>query len=424
RKLEQAGAGESTTGRDLKRMLADIDHVLSLSAERAAADEGPWWERLGPRFPALVSRASRLLAMLSGREAAERSWEQLRDQVAAAADWWDGAEAQGLLEELRRLDQARWERFRSRPEEALAAARDALAAATGTWAELTLARPPLGRAGGAGTPVPPQTWAHSPGEGAAAVPDGRPGAAALLAADRLLCALERLSAARAELEAHLSEVRREVARLESRLTVLQRKIAQTLERLAATGLMDSEEYRKWSGWQQEAALLAVDPNADPERVSALERLVDQERPVVEAAVSARQDVDAALRLHLDALQRRQGAAGGWPPTSAWFGTADWGVGGYGGDMWAASWSALALAEAMAQADLWADAARADALRADAARADSGGWLQDPLWLGDWNGVQEVAGGGNWPGDDPGPDDEWSGDDWPADDPGAGDDWNL
>ncbi|MBX5437052.1 MAG: hypothetical protein IRZ33_07530, partial [Alicyclobacillaceae bacterium] len=264
-KLERCGAGDGPTCQDLRRILADIDHVTSLDAVRAADDEGPWWERLGPRFPVLVSRASHVLAMMAGGGAAERGWAEARDRLEALIRWWEGPEAREGLDQLMAQEKSQGDRLRERLDAVLPAARE-------------LARLP-----------------------------GGTGPSALLSADRLLESAEQLAGLRGELESRLVEMRRERAEIHSRVSDLQRRIADALEVLAEAGMLDTEEYRKWSDWQREAAALAQGRDVALDRVRALERQVDLERPVVDAAVAARRSPDDTLRRRADELAQRHGS---------------------------------------------------------------------------------------------------------------------
>lgn len=266
RRLEEAGAKETTACSHLKTTLLDAKELASFTALQAVEDaNAALVQRVGADLSGLLNRASVLLTYMGDWNLLKQERQKLRDRVRALVEDLDSNDSRAKEREIAR-SLPDWQRsYEADKESFLSAARAVLSGC--------------------------EREAQSPRE-------------AVVQADALLGLNEQGLQLSKRLNRQWEHKQEHVLELEARLRVLSRQVAEALAKLADANLMDSQEYRKLSEWQQDVHRMQESSTADETRVERMEEKVENEIKVVEAAVSARSRVDSSLQEHLDRLVRR------------------------------------------------------------------------------------------------------------------------
>lgn len=308
KRLREQGGDQTSACRDLAEAAEDVTHIRSLSAEAAASDtETALMDRLRGPLTELINRSTQLLHFLADPDAQPTRLTELATRLQAALDTWQTADVQALWPLVEQAEDA--------------------------WAKAHYARVEAWRA---------QVKQLLQADAQAQTP--------VLRADALLQTAAEGQRLRRDLEEHATAAKRAFAQWGARVDALETAIGEALRQLAAANLATSEEYQKWSGWQQQMAdLRAQGLGHGAGRMRSWEKRVEAEQRVVEATVAAHDDVDEMMQRHLDQLVRRHGTDIPTPWTAR-RGQVQTHLAR--GDMTAASWSALAMAESSVEAARW------------------------------------------------------------------------
>lgn len=307
RLADQHGTATGTY-RDLLDAAKDVQQIRALSsAEVADSAMEPLVQRLRSSLTERINRATQLLNFLADPQSRRERLSHMAARVRALRDSWQAPDTQSALD--------------------LAVLSDATDAAS--------------------TRGQVQQWLRRSEELLASVDQTSDGAYDEIAqADALLEALAEGQEQKRDLDLRAAAAKRALAEWGARLDALERTIADVLKKLAGADLATHEEYQKWSGWQSDVLALRGQGNAqDDARLRSLEARVEAEERVVDALVVSRQSVDEMLQQHLDQLVRRHGTD--IPaPWSNRRGRVQQQLDT--GDLAGAAWSALAMAEALAE----------------------------------------------------------------------------
>ncbi len=91
--------------------------------------------------------------------------------------------------------------------------------------------------------------------------------------------------------------------LDVRLHAVLGNVSQAMAKLAESGFMNSDEYGKWSKWQEELHLQDGAKNIDAKWLARYERRIADELTIVEAIIRGHQSLDTSLQGSLDKLSR-------------------------------------------------------------------------------------------------------------------------
>ncbi|WDL98016.1 hypothetical protein [Alicyclobacillus sp. ALC3] len=307
RLADQHGTATGTY-RDLLDAATDVQHISALSAAEVADSAlEPLVQRLRSSLTERINRATQLLNFLADPASRRERLTQMAARLRALRDSLQAPDTQSALD--------------------LAVLSDAVGA-TSTRGQM-------------------QQWLKRSSELLASVEQASTAANDEIAqADTLLQALAEGQEQKRALDLRAAAAKRALAEWGARLDALERAVADALKKLAAADLATHEEYQKWSGWQSDVlALRGQGATQDDARLRSLEARVEAEGRVVDALVASRQSVDEMLQQHLDQLVRRHGTD--IPaPWSNRRGRVQQQLDT--GDLAGATWSALAMAEALAE----------------------------------------------------------------------------
>lgn len=307
RLADQHGTNTGTY-KDLVSAFTDVKQIRSQSAAEAADPMmAPLTDRLQGSLTERINRATQLLNFLSDPASRTDRLVHFATRLRALRDTWRSADVEAAV--------------------------DLVAMSDREWADAARHRRGL--------------WLTQSEELLVAAQRGdATEKQAVALADSLLQRLAEGEDLKRDLDQHIFAVKRTRAEWTARVDALEGMIAAAQQQLADANLGTHDEYQKWVGWQSEAAALRNQSNTQDEgRLSSLEAKVEAEQRVVDALVASRQNVDESLQQHLDQLMRRHGTDIPAPWTNR-----------HGrlqqqldtGDLTGAAWSALAMAEAMAE----------------------------------------------------------------------------